>query len=61
ALGDILTDPALRADMAANARPSVERFSWQSVATSVMRVYGRLAAGHRGNLCSETSIFREGA
>jgi D-inositol-3-phosphate glycosyltransferase len=61
ALGDILTDPSYRADLAASARPSVERFSWQSVATSVMRVYARLAAGQRGNLCSETGIFREGA
>jgi D-inositol-3-phosphate glycosyltransferase len=61
ALGDVLSDPVYRAELAANARPSVERFSWQSVASSVMRVYGRLAAGQRGNLCQETDIFREGA
>jgi len=61
ALGRVLTDDGFRAYLAENARPSVERFSWPSVASSVMTVYGRLAAGQRGNLCLETAIFREGA
>lgn len=59
-LGAVLRDDALRAELSANARPSVERFSWQAVAASVLTVYRRLAAGHRGNLCEETAIFRAG-
>lgn len=56
-IGLILYDPELRARLAANARPSVERFSWASVAESVLHVYGRLAAGQRANLCRDDEIF----
>lgn len=59
-LGAVLRDDAFRADLAAGARPSVERFSWPAVAASVLTVYRRLAAGHRANLCDETAIFRAG-
>lgn len=59
-LGAVLRDDALRAELAASARPSVERFSWPAVAASVLTVYRRLAAGHRSNLCEETAIFRAG-
>jgi hypothetical protein len=33
------------------------RFSWSSVATSILHVYERLAEGHRANLCCEDEIF----
>ncbi len=59
-LAAVLRDDAFRAELAANARPSVERFAWPSVAASVLTVYKRLAAGHRSNLCEETAIFRAG-
>ncbi len=61
ALRRVLTDDALRAELSAAARPSVERFSWPSVAASVRHVYQRLANGHRRDLCHEEEIFREGA
>ena len=59
-LAVVLRDDGFRAELAANARPSVERFSWPAVAASVLTVYRRLAAGHRNNLCEETAIFRAG-
>lgn len=59
-LAAVLRNDAFRAELAANARASVERFSWPVVASSVLTVYRRLAAGHRADLCDETAIFRAG-
>ncbi|MFT4041178.1 MAG: glycosyltransferase, partial [Thermomicrobiales bacterium] len=53
----ILEDAELRADMAAAARPSVERYDWSAIATDVMHVYRRLATGHRANLCGGRDLF----
>jgi len=61
AFARILGDPLYRAQLAAQARPSVERFSWPSVAASIAHVYARLADGHRGNLCDGAPIFAERA
>jgi D-inositol-3-phosphate glycosyltransferase len=57
ALGMVLTDEALRANLAAGARPSVERFAWPTVAAAIEHVYRRLAAGHRAHLCHDDEIF----
>jgi D-inositol-3-phosphate glycosyltransferase len=56
-LEEVLSDDALRAAMAAAARPSVERYDWASVAKQVMHVYRRLAAGHRAHLCASDEII----
>jgi D-inositol-3-phosphate glycosyltransferase len=61
ALRTVLTDDALRANLAAGARPSVERFAWPAVAASMAHVYRRLAAGHRAHLCHDDEIFTESA
>lgn len=53
----ILTDEGLRGDMSANARRSVERYDWSSIARQVMHVYGRLAEGHRAHFCSGYDVF----
>ncbi len=39
------------------AHLSALRFSWSSVASSILHVYERLAKGHRANLCCEDEIF----
>jgi D-inositol-3-phosphate glycosyltransferase len=57
ALQEILGDDALRAAMADAARPSVVRYGWPNVASQVMHVYRRLAAGHRAALCAGSPIF----
>ncbi|MFN8594229.1 MAG: glycosyltransferase [Thermomicrobiales bacterium] len=57
ALTAILTDDAMRASMAASARPSVERYDWSNIAREVLHVYQRLAAGHRAHLCADGEIF----
>lgn len=57
ALTRVLADDALRARMAAQARPSVLRYSWPNVASQVMHVYRRLAAGHRAHLCAGHDLF----
>jgi D-inositol-3-phosphate glycosyltransferase len=56
-LTTILADDALRAAMAAAARPSVERYDWQTIAGQMMHVYRRLASGHRAHLCAADEIF----
>jgi D-inositol-3-phosphate glycosyltransferase len=56
-LAAVLTDDALRAKMAANARHSVERYDWPNVASQVMHVYRRLANGHRAHLCAGRDLF----
>jgi D-inositol-3-phosphate glycosyltransferase len=57
ALEQILTDDTLRAAMSAAARPSVARYDWSYVARQVRHVYGRLADGHRAQLCAGSNIF----
>lgn len=57
ALETILRGEALRAAMAAAARPSVERYDWANIAQQVMHVYRRLANGHRAHLCAGGDIF----
>jgi D-inositol-3-phosphate glycosyltransferase len=56
-LSVILGDDDLRAEMAAAARPSVERYDWQNIAREVMHVYRQLAAGHRAHLCAGSDVF----
>jgi D-inositol-3-phosphate glycosyltransferase len=57
ALAQILTDEPLRAAMSAAARPSVARYDWSNVARQVKHVYGRVAEGHRAQLCAGSDIF----
>jgi D-inositol-3-phosphate glycosyltransferase len=57
ALELILSDATLRAAMSAAARPSVARYDWSNVARQVRHVYGRLAEGHRAQLCAGSDIF----
>jgi D-inositol-3-phosphate glycosyltransferase len=57
ALETVLGDEALRAAMAAAARPSVARYDWSNVARQVKHVYRRLAEGHRASLCAGSDIF----
>jgi len=53
----IVTNPALRDRLGANAHESAQRFAWTSVAESVLHVYENLAAGKRANLCCPQEIF----
>ena len=57
ALEQILGDETLRTAMSAAARPSVARYDWSYVARQVRHVYGRLAEGHRAQLCAGSDIF----
>ncbi|MGH2617075.1 MAG: glycosyltransferase, partial [Thermomicrobiales bacterium] len=57
ALETILADDGLRAAMSAAARPSVDRYDWSHIASQVLHVYQRLAAGHRAHLCASDEIF----
>jgi D-inositol-3-phosphate glycosyltransferase len=57
ALETVLADDDLRASMSAAARPSVERYDWPHIASQVMHVYRRLAAGHRAHLCASDDVF----
>ena len=57
AIETILNDEPLRIAMSSAARPSVERYDWHHVARQVKHVYGRLAAGHRAQLCAGYDIF----
>jgi D-inositol-3-phosphate glycosyltransferase len=57
ALEQIFTDQPLRASMASAARPSVARYDWSYVARQVRHVYGRLAEGHRAQLCAGSDLF----
>jgi D-inositol-3-phosphate glycosyltransferase len=57
AIETILSDESLGAAMAAASRSSVERYDWPHVARQVMHVYGRLAQGHRAQLCAGYDIF----
>jgi D-inositol-3-phosphate glycosyltransferase len=57
ALAQLFSDEPLRAAMSAAARPSVARYDWSYVARQVKHVYGRLAEGHRAQLCAGSDIF----
>ncbi|HLZ23752.1 MAG TPA: glycosyltransferase [Ktedonobacterales bacterium] len=46
-LDELLTDDALRARLAARARPSVERFSWRRIGDEVRGIYQELTAEQR--------------
>ena len=57
AIETIVSDELLRTAMSGAARPSVERYDWPNVAKQVIHVYGRLAEGHRAQLCAGSDIF----
>ncbi len=57
ALGRVLGDEGLRRRLSIGAVNSSQRFAWPNVATSILRVYQRLAEGFRGDLCCEDEIF----
>lgn len=54
---ELLSDERKRQAFGRAAHLSALRFSWTSVATSILHVYERLAEGHRANLCCEDEIF----
>ena len=54
---ELLDDDRKRAAFGQAARLSALRFSWTSVASSILHVYERLAEGDRANLCCEDEIF----
>jgi D-inositol-3-phosphate glycosyltransferase len=57
ALDRILTDRELRRDLSEGALQCAQRFAWPAVASSILHVYERLAAGQRANLCCDEEIF----
>lgn len=57
AIAGLLGDVERRERMGHFARISAQRFAWESVAESVLRLYQRLAEGHRLNLCCDEEIF----
>jgi D-inositol-3-phosphate glycosyltransferase len=57
ALTRVLSDDALRRRLSIGARDSAARFSWPSVASSMLHVYKRLANGYRGDLCCDDEIY----
>ncbi len=57
AILSILNDAELAARMGLSAHIAAQRFSWQTVASSVVHVYERLAAGHRSHLCGDQEIY----
>jgi D-inositol-3-phosphate glycosyltransferase len=54
---ELLDNDRKRAAFGQAAHLSALRFSWTSVASSILHVYERLAEGHRANLCCEDEIF----
>lgn len=54
---ELLGDDQKRASFSEEARIGALRFSWESVASSILHVYERLAEGHRANLCCQDEIF----
>ncbi len=57
AIETILGDDSLCTAMSGAARSSVDRYDWRNVARLVMHVYGRLAEGHRAQLCAGSDLF----
>ena len=53
----VLVDDICRRRLAAGALRSAERFAWPGVAAAIHRVYGRLAAGQRAELCGDEEIY----
>jgi D-inositol-3-phosphate glycosyltransferase len=56
-LRSLLTDSVLRQRMGEIAQIAAQRFAWESVATSVVSLYERLASGRRANLCCDQEVF----
>ncbi len=54
---DLLDNDDRRQLFGRRAHETALRFSWQTVASSILHVYERLAEGHRANLCCEDEIF----
>jgi D-inositol-3-phosphate glycosyltransferase len=59
AIARLLADPALRARLGANAHEAAQRFSWDSIASSVAHLYYRLAAGRPSNMGCRDELFAE--
>ena len=57
ALALLLTDEPCRRALAAGGLRAAERFAWPTIAAAVRRVYGRLAAGQRADLCRDDEVF----
>jgi D-inositol-3-phosphate glycosyltransferase len=57
ALESILESPERATLMGLRGHEAAQRFAWESVASSMMHVYRRLAEGHRANLCCAEEIF----
>ncbi len=53
----LLGDSSLRELMGFEGHQEAQRFSWESVAQSVLHLYQRLSAGHRANLCCDQEIY----
>ncbi len=53
----LLDDSQKLAAFGQAAHESALRFSWSSVASSILHVYEQLAKGHRANLCCDDGIF----
>jgi D-inositol-3-phosphate glycosyltransferase len=56
-LRKLLENQPIRERMGAMAQIAAKRFAWETVATSVLGLYDRLASGRRANLCCEEEIF----
>ncbi len=54
---ELLDDAEKLATFGHAAHESALRFSWTSVASSILHVYEQLATGHRANLCCDDEIF----
>ncbi|MCC6793215.1 MAG: glycosyltransferase [Thermomicrobiales bacterium] len=57
AITRLLDDDSLRLSIGSASRHAAERFSWEHVASSVLNLYARLAAGRRANLCCDQEVF----
>ncbi len=54
---ELLDDEQQRLRFGQSARQSALRFSWTTVASSILHVYERLAEGYRADLCCDDAIF----
>lgn len=57
AMASILNDRVLAERMGFAARQQAHRFAWPAIAASMCRVYERLAAGQRANLCCGDEVY----